>query len=232
MHLHITFTSLKPGTQSSLTWLETVLHSSALPGGPDTPAHPPKPKAPRSREEGGPRAAAAGTLPANPPLGKRTSAEPSWTPWAAVAPPLAPPGSAASEHSPTVPECATWTGRQRRRLPARRPKATRGTAEPPEEKGQAAPEATQPPPSSQPGSAGRQHFTFFRLVPPSSGSAGRGGAGGVGAGVGSSGSSHPRVVRLFGDSEAPPSWCRHARREAWGGNCAGADLSEPGHLGE
>lgn len=40
--------------------------------------------------------------------------------------------------------------------------------------------------------------------------------GGIGAGVGSSGSSHPREVRLFGDSAAPPSRCCHARCEALG----------------
>lgn len=77
-----------------------------------------------------------------------------------------------SDHSPTVSECATWIGRQQRRVPVLHWKATMGTSEPPgEEEWQAAPEATQPPPSSQPWSAYRKHFTFFRFVPPSSGSA-------------------------------------------------------------
>lgn len=132
--LYIAGTCLRPGTQSSLTWLRNRSPLLPAPGvAPTLPLiHPQKLAAFRSWEVG-PSEATARTLPAIPPLWKRTFAEPSWTPWAAVAPPLAPRGSLASEHSPTVLECATWTGRQQRRVPALRPKTTMGTAEPPEE---------------------------------------------------------------------------------------------------
>lgn len=106
-----------------------------------------------------------------------------------------------SEHSPTVSECATWIARQQRQVPALHWKATMGTFEHlGEEEWQAPPAATQPPPSSHPWSAYRKHFTFFRFVPPSSGSA---------LGAGSSGSSQPLGACLFCDSEAPPSGSRH-----------------------
>ena len=99
-----------------------------------------------------------------------------------------------SEHSPTVSECATWISRQQRQVPALHWKATMGTFERlGGEEWQAPPEATQPPPSSHPWSAYREHFAFFRFVSPSSGSA---------LGAGSSGSSQPRgglfVLRLSG----------------------------------
>lgn len=106
-----------------------------------------------------------------------------------------------SEHSPTVSECATWTSRQQRQVPALHWKATVGPFERlgGEEEWQAPPAATQPPPSSHPWSAYRKHFTFFRFVPPSSGSA---------LGAGSSGSSQPLGACLFCDSAAPPSGSR------------------------
>lgn len=158
----------------------------------------------------------------NPTPFEETFAEPSWTPWAAVAPPLAPLGSDVSEYSPTVSECAIWTGRQQLRLPVPHWKTTVVTGELPEaEEWQATPEATQPPPSSQPWSAYRKHFTLFRFVPPSSGSALR---------AGLSGSWKRRGACLLCGVAASLSDSRLCAVRLWT-YCAGVIRLEPGQLG-
>lgn len=171
---------------------------------------------------GGTQLASHTDHPGNPTPFEETFAEPSWTPWAAVAPPLAPLGSDASEYSPTVLECAIWTGRQQLRVPVPHWKATVVTAELPEaEERQVTPEATQPPPSSQPWSAYRKHFTLFRFVPPSSGSP-------LGAGL--SGSWKRRGACLLCDVAAPPSDSHRCAVRLWT-YCASVALLEPGQLG-